>query len=98
MRTAVNVSDRPTLDRAGVKALVQAIARSVFRLPDLTVPDHGSFETIDGWDSMAQVQVIIELEDQLKITFSEDEVEGLVDVDLLVDATLRLVEEAQCRR
>jgi acyl carrier protein len=57
---------------------VQAIFQKVFRTPELR--DDDSPESIDGWDSLGHLMLVIELEARFGISISTREVAEMVSV------------------
>jgi len=56
---------------------LQKVFRRVFDDDDLTISDSTSADDIDGWDSMAHINLIIAIENQFKIKFSAGEIATL---------------------
>jgi acyl carrier protein len=56
---------------------LQDVFRRVFDEDDLTISDLTSAEDIDGWDSMAHINLIIAIESKFKIKFSASEIAAL---------------------
>jgi acyl carrier protein len=56
---------------------LQDVFRRVFDDDDLTISDLTSAEDIDGWDSMAHINLIIAIESKFKIKFSVSEIAAL---------------------
>ena len=53
---------------------VTSILREVLGQPRLVVTEAMTAADVDGWDSFAQINLIISLEDSYKIQFSTDEI------------------------
>jgi acyl carrier protein len=56
---------------------LQEVFRRVFDDDDLTISDSTSADDIDGWDSMAHVNLIIAIEKRFKIKFVAGEIAAL---------------------
>jgi acyl carrier protein len=56
---------------------LQKVFRRVFDDDDLTISDSTSADDIDGWDSMAHINLIIAIENQFKIKFAAGEIATL---------------------
>jgi acyl carrier protein len=56
---------------------LQEVFRRVFDDDDLVISDSMSADDIDGWDSMAHINLIIAIERQFKIRFSAGEIATL---------------------
>ena len=56
---------------------LQQVFRRVFDDDDLEITDQTAAADIDGWDSMAFVNLIIAIEKQFKVRFSATEISSL---------------------
>ncbi len=56
---------------------LQEVFRRVFDDDDLTISDSTSADDIDGWDSMAHINLIIAIEKKFKIKFAAGEIATL---------------------
>lgn len=56
---------------------MQSVFRSVFGDDELTLRDEMTADDIEGWDSMAHINLIIALEKHFKIKFATAEISGL---------------------
>ena len=65
---------------------VREVIAAVLGLEPEAVGAYGSAGSIDGWDSMRQINIIFALEDEFGVHFSDDEVAGLSSVRALCDA------------
>jgi acyl carrier protein len=65
-------------------AAVTAVLRTVLALPDLEPHLRTPLDDINGWDSMQQVAVVVELEARLGLTLEPVEVEAVQTVGDLV--------------
>jgi len=74
--------------------LLQNIFREVFDDDLLAVtPEMGSRD-IDGWDSVAQVKLVLAIEEQFGFQFTEDEVSMIRNVGGFVEAIERRKQQA----
>ena len=65
-------------------ALVQRVFRDVFDNEELKLTPAMTQSDVDGWDSVAQVKVLLALESELGIRFETEEVSAIRSVgDLL---------------
>jgi acyl carrier protein len=60
-----------------VQPALQEIFRTVFDDDELTVTDTTTAADIDGWDSMAHINLIIAIEKQFGVSFSAAEIAAL---------------------
>jgi acyl carrier protein len=65
---------------------LQSIFREVFDDESLTITPQTSTNDISGWDSVAQVKIVLTVEEQFGIQFSENEVSTLKTVGGFIDA------------
>ncbi|QPJ65212.1 MAG: acyl carrier protein [Candidatus Nitrohelix vancouverensis] len=56
------------------------IFRVLFNSPDLNLSDDLTAKDVPGWDSFNHVNLIINIEEEFNIRFSNDEVGGLQNV------------------
>jgi len=75
------VDDRANLDRR-----LREVFASVFDLEPEVISTEMSMRTFAGWDSLRQIQLVLALEDEFKVSFSEQEVAKLVSFSLFADA------------
>jgi acyl carrier protein len=64
---------------------VQEIIRSVFDEPDLVITRESNASTVDGWDSLAHINLVAAIERKFKIRFALGELEELKNVGDLLD-------------
>lgn len=64
---------------------VQEIFRAVFDRPNLVITRESNASTVDGWDSLAHVNLVTALAKKYKIRFALGELEDLKNVGDLVD-------------
>jgi acyl carrier protein len=64
---------------------VQEIIRSVFDEPDLVITRESNASTVDGWDSLAHISLVVAIERKFKIKFALGELEDLKNVGDLLD-------------
>jgi acyl carrier protein len=68
---------------------VQNIFREVFDDDEMTVTLETGSKDIDGWDSVAQVKLVLAVEERFGFQFSEDEVSSIKTVGGFVEAIER---------
>jgi len=77
----LNVDDRANLD-----GRLREVFASVFNLDREAISAEMSMRTFAGWDSLRQIQLVLALEDEFKVSFSEQEVATLASFSLFADA------------
>jgi acyl carrier protein len=65
------------------------ILRDIFEDPDLDVTAETNAKSVPGWDSMAQVKVLMAVEEEFDVRFSSREMDKLRNVGDLVAAVAR---------
>jgi len=64
---------------------LQPIFRDVLDNQDLVITERSSGKNVDGWDSLAHINLVSSIEHEFKIRFALGELEQLKDVgDMLV--------------
>ena len=74
------------MTRNEIIAKVQDIFRDCFDEPSIIINDSTSPADIEGWDSIAMINIISAIEMDFNIKFSLDELEVLNNVSTIVDA------------
>lgn len=64
---------------------VQEILRDVLQQPDLTITRDSSAKTVSGWDSLAHVDILWNVEQEFSVRFALGEVQDLKNVGDMVD-------------
>lgn len=64
---------------------VQEILRDVLQQPKLVITRESSANTVEGWDSLAHVDILWNIEHEFSVRFALGEVQGLKNVGGLVD-------------
>ena len=59
---------------------LSSIFKILFNLPDLELTDNLSAKDVPGWDSFNHVNLIINIEEEFGIQFTNDEVGGMQNV------------------
>lgn len=68
---------------------VQLIAADIFGVPAESVTPSSSPDSIESWDSLNHLNLVLALEQELNIQFSPEEIEQLLSIELIAS----LVEE-----
>ena len=67
---------------------IRNIMASVFRRDLSQIGEDASPDTIDTWDSLGHMKLIVALEDEFGVSFTDDEIPEMLNYKLVV-ATLR---------
>lgn len=74
-----------------IREQLQEIFREVFEDPDLVLNDNMTAASVDGWDSLAHINLMIAIEKRLKVRFATAEISRLKEIDANVGKMLELV-------
>lgn len=64
---------------------IQSVFRQVFDSEDLTITPAMTSKDIGGWDSLANIQLIVAVERAFSIRFTASEITNLTQVGDLID-------------
>ncbi len=64
--------------------LIQDIFRDILNDKNLVINSQSTPENIKGWDSLVTINIIVAVEEQLKIKFSIDEITSINSVEDLI--------------
>ena len=67
-----------------MKDKVKKIVASVFNLEVDSVKDDASPDNILNWDSLNHMNLIVSLEEEFKIRFTDEEISEMLNLDLIV--------------
>ena len=79
---------------AAILSKVTEILRDVFEDPELQVTGETTAQMVPGWDSMAQINILMTVEETYSIHFSSREMDQLRNVGDLVAAIARHTSKA----
>ena len=74
-----------------VRQQVQEILREVFDDPALLLNDRMTAEDVDGWDSLAHINLIVAIEKRLGVKFATAEISRLKDDGANIGSLMELV-------
>ena len=78
-----------------IREQVQDIFREVFKDPGLILDDSMTAENIEGWDSLAHINLMIAIERRLRVKFATAEISRLKDEDANVGKLIELLTRKQ---
>lgn len=67
-----------------VEARVRKVIADVFNVPENQVDENCSSETLDAWDSLGHLQVIMAIEKEFDVRFKTTDLPALMSVPQLV--------------
>jgi acyl carrier protein len=65
---------------------MQRIVAEVFSIPVDSVTSKSSPETVEGWDSVGHLNLVLALEQEFHVQFSPDDIEKMVNVEKIIHA------------
>ena len=68
-----------------LRSKIAEVMAVVFNIPIAELPGNCSYGVFDRWDSITHMNLIVALEDEFNIIFSDDEVIDLLDIDLICE-------------
>ena len=60
---------------------IKNVMSAVFEIPANNVNDKLSPDTVESWDSLKHLQLILSLEDEFEIIFNSDEIAAILSFD-----------------
>lgn len=73
------------MNETDIIARIQAILRDVLDLEDLTISRATTAPEVEGWDSLAHINIIVAMEKDFGLKFALGELEDLKNVGDMVD-------------
>lgn len=70
---------------------LKKVMSNTFGIAVAQIPENASPDSIEKWDSLKHMQLILSLEEEFGVEFSDDEVVELLSYDKILDALKRLV-------
>ena len=69
---------------------VKEAMSAVFELPASEIPDDASPESVEGWDSLGQIQLVLELEMAFGVRLPAEQIPELVTLGAIEEALREL--------
>lgn len=66
-----------------VKEKIYQIMSNVFEIPESEISDDSSIDSIESWDSIRHLNLILALEEEFAITIPDEEVGNLINYKLI---------------
>lgn len=79
------------MSREYVTDALNKIFCDIFDDETIRINDETTAKDIEGWDSLAQINLIVQIEKEFKIKFNLNEVEALARVGNIVDIIIRKI-------
>ena len=78
-----------TIDYQSTIEQLTPIFRDVFDDEDLVIKQNTTAQDVDGWDSLANIRLLISIEKKLELRFSASEISSLKNIEELVQLILK---------
>lgn len=62
---------------------IKKVMASVFDIKESDIDDNASPDTIQAWDSLHHMNLIVALEEEFNVTFTEDDISNLLNYGLI---------------
>ncbi len=76
------------MDRQSTLARVSEIVAALFNVPLEQVTEESSSKSLQRWDSLGHLMLVLELEQQFDVQFTPEQVESMTRVDKIVEVLL----------
>lgn len=73
------------MNQENVESRIHQIVADIFGVPVETVTSDSSPDTIETWDSLKHLELVLSMEQELGVTFDPEEIAEMLDVELVVD-------------
>ena len=77
------------MDKHSIIAELTPIFRDILDLTDLNLTPESSALNVEGWDSLAHVNLVVAIEKNYKLKFALGELQGLKNVGEMADLILK---------
>jgi acyl carrier protein len=77
------------MDKSEILNALRATLADVLDQPSLVLTAESSAATVEGWDSLAQINFLAAIEDEYKIRFSLHELDAVANVGDIADLIAR---------
>ena len=76
------------MSRGEILAKLTAVFRDVFDDDDLILTEATTRDDVEGWDSLANINIVVSIEDEFNISFSMDNIVDIKTVGDLADVVM----------
>ena len=66
-----------------VEDRIKSIMSAVFEIPEEQIKDNSSPDTIESWDSLKHMNLIIALEEEFEVEFNDNEIFEMMNYTLI---------------
>ena len=75
----------------GIKRIKEVLS-AVIDVPIEQISDNASMDDIESWDSLAQMNLVIALEDEFQLVIPDEEVGTLISIQLILSLINEIVD------
>lgn len=62
---------------------IKKVMSAVFEIPNIEISEASTMDTVESWDSLKHMNLVIALEDEFQITIPDEEVGNLASFSLI---------------
>lgn len=77
--------------RTDVEDRARALLADIFKLDPATVGADTSTDTVEQWDSLQQLTIVVSLEEEFEVQFTDEQTASLVTFPLIVETVCELL-------
>ena len=64
---------------------IKNVIKAVFEIPIEQIKDDSSPDTIESWDSLKHMNMVVALEEEFQVEFTDDEILEMMNYPLIVE-------------
>jgi acyl carrier protein len=68
-----------------MKEQVRRVIATILEIPESSVNDLSSPDTHEGWDSVNHINIILAIEQEFSLTFTDEEIVEMLSFELIVE-------------
>lgn len=68
-----------------MKEQVRRVIAAILEIPESSVNDSSSPDTLEGWDSVNHINIILAMEQEFSLTFTDEEIVEMLSFELIVE-------------
>ena len=74
-----------------IEERIKNVMSAVFEIPVEQIQDDSSPDTIDSWDSLKHMNMVVALEEEFNVQFTDDNIIELINLKLIMAVLLKLI-------
>ena len=68
-----------------IEVRIKNVMSAVFDIPVDQIKDNSSADTIESWDSLKHMNLVVALEEEFEIEFKDDEIIEMINYPLIIE-------------